>query len=323
MPDKPLNPDYKTTSRIIGEIKGNATQPAMVVFAGVHGNEPSGLIALERIFAKLNQRNISLNGSFYGIAANLSAIREQVRYCDEDLNRVFLKQRIEKVREGDASFSVEERELEEILKITDQIRASTNGEIYFIDCHTTSSESIPYISMNEGYEATYQFAKGIAATTVMGVEREIKGCLPEWFNKIGWHGFTFEAGQHLAPEAVESQEAIIWQGLEHAGCLSKDQCPDIFDWAHKVLYAHGEYHDTFYTVISSYRIRPDEEFVMKPGFVNLQKIHRGELLATSNGKPVLSPANAHILMPLYQKQGSFGYFIAEEIEEEYLIFKEM
>lgn len=322
MTDIELTTNYKKTSRIIGQIKGDPAQPTLVVFAGVHGNEPSGLIALNRIFAKLKQGNIDFKGSFYGIAANLSAIHAQVRYCDEDLNRIFLEERIQKVSESNTSLTVEEQELREILEITDHIRECTNGDIHFIDCHTTSSVSIPYISMNEGYKDSYLFAKGIAATTVMGVEREIQGCLPEWFNKIGWHGFTFEAGQHLAKEAIESQEAVIWQGLEHAGCISTDEYPQKLQWAHDVLYAHGEFHDTFYTVISSYRIQPEEEFLMKPGFANLQKIHQGEILATSNGQPVLSHANAYILMPLYQKQGTFGFFIAEEIDEEYLIFKE-
>lgn len=312
----------KTTSRIIGKIEGDVNQPALVIFAGVHGNEPSGLIAVERVLKKIQAQHIKLKGSFYGIAANLCAIHDQVRYCDEDLNRIFLEDRIQNVRDGAPALTVEERELSSILEITDQIRESTQGEIYFIDCHTTSSASIPYISLNEGYQPSYLFAKDIAATTVMGVEREIQGCLAEWFNKIGWHGFTFEAGQHLAPESADSQEAMIWQGLDHAGCLSEDYNSDILHQAHKILYTHGEYHNTFYSVISSYRIQPDEVFVMKPGYVNLQKIHAGELLATSNGQPVTSPANAHILMPLYQKQGSFGFFVAEEVDEEYLVFKE-
>ncbi|MEM9674108.1 MAG: hypothetical protein AAF992_16070 [Bacteroidota bacterium] len=61
--------------------------------------------------------------------------------------------------------------------------------------------------------------------------------------------------------------------------------------------------------------------MMKPGYVNLQEIQRGEILATSNDEPVISPAS-HILMPLYQKQGAFGLFIAEEIDTEYIEFKE-
>jgi succinylglutamate desuccinylase len=323
-----INPDYQSpNSRLLVEMTGSKSQPptgdpVLVIFAGVHGNEPSGWIALGKVRQKIAQQNIALQGSFYGIAGNLSAIQTGVRYCDEDLNRVFLAERIEKVRSEATNLNNEEQEMREILQITDWISQNSTGEIYFVDCHTTSSESIPYISLNEGYHESYLFAKGIAATSIMGVEREIKGCLPEWFNKAGWHGFTFEAGQHLAQSSVESQEAIIWQGLFHAGCLSEQEYPELLDWSHQILYAHGDYHDTFYSVVSSYRIRSGEEFIMKPGYVNLQKIHRGEVLATSNGEPVISPANAHILMPLYQKQGNFGFFIAEEVDEEYLEFKE-
>ncbi len=310
-------------SRLLIEYPGNSNEPTLVIFAGIHGNEPSGLTALINVRHKLTEQSIALKGGFYGIAGNLEAIAVEKRYRDEDLNRIFLSERIQKVQNNQDELNSEEEELKQILHITDKINQQTTDEVYFVDCHTTSSESIPYISLNEGYRDSYLFAKGIAATSIIGVEREIKGCLPEWFNREGWHGFTFEAGQHSAPSSVESQEAIIWQGLFHAGCLYADEHAELFDESQQTLYANGANHYTFYSVISSYRIQPDEEFVMKPGYENFQKIRLGEVLATSNGQPVMSPANAHILMPLYQKQGSFGYFVAEEIQEKYLEFKEL
>lgn len=309
-------------SRLLINFPGHRNAPTFVVFAGVHGNEPSGLIALEKVLRKMADQKIKLQGGFYGIAANLPAIHKKVRFCDEDLNRVFLPERVNKVKNSQEPLNIEEDQLREIIRVTQEITCQTSGEIYFIDCHTTSSESIPYISLNEGYRDSYLFAKGIAATSIMGIEREIQGCLPEWFNQQGWHGFTFEAGQHFAVSSVESQEAVIWQGLFHAKCLDQAAHQELFDWSHQVLYTHGDNHYSFYSVISSYRIQPDEKFVMKPGYINFQKIHRGEELASSNGQPIYSPANAHILMPLYQNQGSFGFFIAEEVDEELIKFKE-
>ncbi len=310
-------------SRLLINLPGNRDDPTFIVFAGVHGNEPSGLIALEKVLEKIKDQQITLQGSFYAIAGNLPAIQKTVRFCDEDLNRVFLPKRVAKVQDSQEVLNIEEKQLQEILHLTQEINRQTSGEVYFIDCHTTSAESVPYISLNEGYRDSYVFAKGIAATSIMGIEREIKGCLPEWFNQQGWHGFTFEAGQHFAASSVESQEAVIWQGLFHAGCLTQTEHKKLFDWSHQVLYTHGDNHYSFYSVISSYRIQPDEKFVMKPGYKNFQKIHRGEALATSNGQPVYSPANAYILMPLYQNQGSFGFFIAEEVDEDLIKFKEL
>ncbi|WKN42944.1 succinylglutamate desuccinylase/aspartoacylase family protein [Tunicatimonas pelagia] len=310
-------------SRLLIEYSGKPDEPMLVIFAGIHGNEPSGLIALQKVSDRIKTQQITLQGGFYGVAGNLPAIQAKTRYCDEDLNRVFLSERIQQVQNSKEALNIEEQELQQILHLTEEISQQTSGKIYFVDCHTTSSESIPYISLNEGYGDSYLFAKDIAATSIMGIEREIQGCLPEWFNRRGWHGFTFEAGQHVAPSSVESQEAMIWQALFHANCLNQATYQELFDWSHQVLYSHGDNHYAFYSVISSYRIQADESFVMEPGYKNFQKIRQGEMLATSNGEPVLSPANAYLLMPLYQKQGSFGFFIAEEIQEDYLEFKEL
>ena len=41
------------TERIIGHISGKETGPTLVFFGGIHGNEPSGVEALDHVFAQL------------------------------------------------------------------------------------------------------------------------------------------------------------------------------------------------------------------------------------------------------------------------------
>lgn len=308
------HPSPTNFSRIFDACPARTSAPRLVVFAGVHGNEPSGVIALQRVFEHLRTKDISLQGQLTGILGNQEALRRNLRYCDEDLNRLFLPEYIDAVRSGAGKFPVEDRELLEICTSATSYENKADGFPYFVDCHTTSSASIPYISMNEGFADSYRFTQDLPATKVIGVEKEIKGCLAEWLNLRGWHGFTFEAGQHQATISVQNQEAIIWLALIHAGCLSKQNAPDQINRAREILSQQGSQQHHSYQVVSSYRIREGEDFRMLPGFVNLQAIRQGEPIATSNGAVIHANEDAHILMPLYQKQGDFGFFIAQELE---------
>jgi hypothetical protein len=57
---------------------------------------------------------------------------------------------------------------------------------------------------------------------------------------------------------------------------------------------------------------------MNPGFVNFQNIKRNQLLAEDVNGQVRSPMTGQIFMPLYQHQGSEGFFIIEEIQRFWL-----
>ena len=86
-------------SLAIGRILGKYTKckkgPALMVTAGVHGNEPSGIFAFKRVWQTLTQMNVPLEGDLIGFAGNLGALSQNVRLIDKDLNRVcFLENEI-------------------------------------------------------------------------------------------------------------------------------------------------------------------------------------------------------------------------------------
>ena len=300
-------------SRQIGTFP-DSSSPRLVLFAGVHGNEPSGVVALRRVFNQLREESIVLQGAVVGVLGNIEALQRKVRYVQEDLNRLFLPSYIEQVKAIPSGHTAEARELLELIQRVEFFEARAQEKPFFVDCHTTSSDSIPYISLNDGFDDSYRFAKDMPATAVIGVEKEIPGCLSEWLNLRGWHGFTFEAGQHDAMRSVQNQEAIIWLALLHSGCLPETHAPAQVANARSTLRQQGTQYNKTYRAVSSYRIREDEQFRMEPGFVNLQEVSQGQLLAHSDGAPLYADQDGHILMPLYQKQGNFGYFMAQEVE---------
>ena len=48
------------TERIIGQISGKEKGPTVVLFGGIHGNEPSGVEALEQVFRQLKVSELQM-----------------------------------------------------------------------------------------------------------------------------------------------------------------------------------------------------------------------------------------------------------------------
>ncbi len=76
------------TKRIIGQYNTESDGPMLIFVAEVHGNETSGIQALIEVFTVLEAKKPHINGFIVGLAGNLSALASEVRYIDEDLNRV-------------------------------------------------------------------------------------------------------------------------------------------------------------------------------------------------------------------------------------------
>jgi succinylglutamate desuccinylase len=304
-----------TVGRFIGTYEGQQKGAHVLITTGLHGNEPSGVLAMIQVMEKLRDEQPPMKGKITGLCGNLQALSQQVRYLDEDMNRIFLPATA-RMLDSRAPNTAEEKEMAELLDIFRAIK-DEGEEVFFVDCHSTSSETEPYVSLNAGYRKSYEFARGLPLTSVVGVERVLKGCLSEYLNMLDFHGFTFEAGQHEARETIACQEAMIWLALEHANCISADH-PQVAI-ALEVLKKNVREEPRFFHVTSAHKIELGEKFEMKPGFRNLQPVKKGELLAWVNGQEEYCPADGRILMPLYQKQGNFGYFMTEEVDTEQFI----
>ena len=75
--------------RILGHLKGPKTGPTVVFFAGIHGNEPAGIFALNHVVRELKLQQSPIQGQFYAIAGNLGALQQKVRFQEKDLNRIW------------------------------------------------------------------------------------------------------------------------------------------------------------------------------------------------------------------------------------------
>ncbi|HKK39521.1 MAG TPA: succinylglutamate desuccinylase/aspartoacylase family protein [Cryomorphaceae bacterium] len=284
--------------------------PLLLITAGVHGNEPSGVIALDRVRRYLELMNIPIRGSFIGVCGNLPALSQSKRFIDQDLNRSWGIDEVEEIRSKNEGLNTEQLEITEILGYFDSLNLERFKEKWFIDCHTTSSESIPYFSIG-GKPECLAFAGKFPVHSVLGFSNLLPTTMDHYLNRNGFDGFTLEAGQHDELSSVENCEAVIFMALVNSGCIHPGDI-DCFGHCRDVLAKVIFDEKRIFDIVYRHSIRSDDGFEMEPGFVNFQKICKGERLAIDRNGPIDSEDEARILMPLYQKQGNDGFFIIQE-----------
>ncbi|MBO6605337.1 succinylglutamate desuccinylase/aspartoacylase domain-containing protein [Psychroserpens sp.] len=302
-----------SVNRIITKIEGPKDAPTIVYFGGIHGNETAGVFALQNVFNSINPKDV--NGNIYAISGNLQALKKNQRFLDKDLNRIWTKEQLFNL-DSKTSFNREELEQKELFQIVESIIKRNSGPIYFIDFHTTSSKTIPFITINDAM-INRKFSKLFPVPIVLGIEEYLNGPLLSYINELGYVSLGFESGQHDEQEAIENSMFFIYLSLVFAGVLTKAQIPK-FETHYENLKTNAKALDQIFEVVYLHRIRKYEEFKMKNGFQSFQKVERGIPLAVSNNRDIRSRYTARIFMPLYQKKGEEGFFIIKPIKPFFL-----
>ncbi|MDO6760208.1 succinylglutamate desuccinylase/aspartoacylase family protein [Tamlana sp. 2_MG-2023] len=293
--------------RIVGKYTSGNEGPLLIVTAAVHGNEPSGVQALEAVFKTLNREQPTIKGTFVGIIGNLKALNEKVRYINEDLNRAWT---INKLTFEDLQ-SHEISEMFEVVKILEQLQEQSWTQKYFIDCHTTSSASLPFMSVQD-IGGNLSWAEQFPINKILGFSDMVKGTFDGYMTARGITGFVVEAGQHESLKSNIYHEGMIWLGLEKACRLNFEDLHEKPEAVTETL--NVTQNQKTFKIITRFGLKPDDDFKMVPGFENFQPIKQSELLAIVNGKEVRSTCDAYIFMPLYQSKGNDGFFVIDSIK---------
>ncbi|MCB0446156.1 MAG: succinylglutamate desuccinylase/aspartoacylase family protein [Gelidibacter sp.] len=302
-----------TVDRIIFEKKGSKKEPTVVFFACVHGNETAGVFALKEVLDQLNESQI--NGAIYAIVGNLKALEANQRYIDEDLNRIWTKFKINQINTKHR-LSSEEKEQKEIFQILERIIGEHSGPLYFIDLHTTSSKTLPFITINDAL-INRKFSKLFPVPIVLGIEEYLEGPMLSYINELGYVSIGFESGQHDEVDAVLNAIAFINLTLVYSGVMIKEAISNLEDYYNRLI-NESKGTDDLFEVVYLYTIKEGETFAMRPGFKSFEKINKKTPLATSNNQPIISNFNARIFMPLYQSKGKDGFFIIRKIRPIFL-----
>ncbi len=295
-------------ARFIGSIEGITKGPTVVFFGGIHGNEPAGVKALEHVFSILNKSDLEIKGAIFGIRGNIPALLQKKRYIKNDLNRLWSVEQItEIVKKDKGKLSLEEKELMEIKQIIEDILLTQSPPFYFIDFHTTSSKTLPFITINDAL-INRKFSRQFPVPIILGIEEYLEGPLLSRMNQLGYVSLGFESGQHEEEDAVACSIDFFWLTLAFTKLLDIKQITD-FDYHYKHLTTAANENSNFYEVIHRQELNTSDSFRMESGFTSFQKVNKGILLATQNENKVHAKKNTILFMPLYQKQGAEGFFL--------------
>ena len=297
-------------NRIIGHLEGDISGPTVVFFAGIHGNEPAGVFAMNQVIRELKIKQLPIYGQLYAIAGNLQALQHNVRFMEQDLNRIWSMEHLENGKPTEGLVSKDEREMEELQKLLTGILGQNRPPYYFIDLHTTSSDTSPFMVLNDSL-LNRKFASNYPLPIILGIEEYLEGALLSYINELGYVSLGFESGRHDAVDAIKNCIDFVQFTLGITGLTAI--APDELIKLKHVIAGSCQVSSKFYEIYYQYEIKNRKQFEMRPGFTNFQKIDRGTPLAQDNGTALVTRRKRQIFMPLYQDLGNEGFYYIKSI----------
>jgi predicted deacylase len=241
--------------------------PEIAIVGGIHGDEPCGPRAIEALI----QANLSVNRPVKLIVVNEKAAAQNLRYLEEDLNRVFPGDPDAKTHEG----RLAHRLLQEIRGCTVfSLHSTQSYAAAFALCDTVDTVArtvVPYLSVDALVE-THGFSEGrlIEHRDVIEVECGLQG----------------------SDNAAENGFILSKQFLTAMGVLSGGQHPEqeipVFRMGRAVPKQPGERYEVFAR--------------------NFQRVRVGEGFAAADGQLLHAEESFYpILMSPYGYEDVFGY----------------
>jgi predicted deacylase len=330
--------------REIGNYRGTARGATVMVVCGIHGNEPAGVQAAQRVFARLERGDIDVRGELVVFAGNLAGLRAGIRYQSKDLNRLWTEARIEQLRncthdvagdgvvgdgvvgdgvvgdgvvgdgvvgdgvvgDGVVGDDAEDLEQRELLAAMEAAQGRARGRVYMADFHTTSAAGIPFILFGDTLQQR-EFVAQFPLPVLVGLEEQVDGVLSAYWTRRGCVTFTCEGGAHTASSSVDNLEAVLWCTLARAGVIDGRALIEVAR-AEALLHERRGDLPRAIEVVSRHAIRKDDAFRMEPGFRNIDYAPAGRLLARDANGEIRADGDGMVIMPLYQGLGSDGFF---------------
>ncbi len=311
--------------RIIGQYDGEAHGDLIIAIGAIHGNEYAGVRALQLLFdmlqkEKMHNPTFKFSGRLVGLIGNIQAFERRTRFVKMDLNRQWTVENILKIKENIALdnknvppqyFPIfEDLELLELSETIDnQILNYQPKRLIILDLHTTSADGGIFSIVSDDPESRV-LAETLYAPVVLGLVSSVGGSTLHYFNEknIGLPtiAIAFESGQH--EDAYSPRRAVAWliHALRSVGAIAAQ---DVENRHEIILKNYSNALPKSLQLIGYHPIRENDEFKMFGNFRNFQPVRKGDILAKDRHGVIVAPQDCRVLMPLYQKQGSDGFFL--------------
>lgn len=314
-----------TSERIIGIFEGSSPGPLLIAVGAVHGNEPAGVRAIEAFLeivkAQAASPGLCFKGNLIGLVGNLEAYRANCRYFKHDLNRKWstsvIGEMVSYSNGEENSLQWEEKEMYALIRlILEAVALYKPSEVIILDLHTTSAPGGVFSIPVESDQGSIALASLLPAPVVLGLTSRFTGTflqgISEVLSSYSLHpcpvrGLAFESGQHLEEAAVQRSIFALSEVARAIGCMDSVEVVEMQEAKFSAVLPR------MVRIFYKHSIAPGTNFSMFPGYVNFQSIKKGEQLALGSRGVICAPSSGYLLMPLYQSQGSDGFFLAEDV----------
>jgi predicted deacylase len=258
----------------------NALRPGPVIlFLGaIHGNERCGATAIEKLVGELQSGTLPLlKGSVLCVpVANPRAFKKNVRYVEENLNRVFRPTRSPKTYEA---------------KLANVLCTLVDRVDVLLDIHSISAKGDLFLYLDYPTAANKRFARGIGSKTAIVGWPELYDRLGKkvqsystttYAAERGKETLLIECGQHASSSAARVAYAAIINTLRHYGLLA----------------GRGRANSIAYIAVDTvfFRKSARERFVKE--WRHLDKVTKGQsIFFDEKGRPIKASHDGYIIMP--------------------------
>ncbi|WP_209329995.1 succinylglutamate desuccinylase/aspartoacylase domain-containing protein [Lunatimonas salinarum] len=288
--------------------------PTLVAFVGIHGNEKASIKAVTDLMQEGSLHPDRLSGNVFIIRGNRRALALGRRFVDKDLNRIWTGENLALVRDIPEAQWPPVHELAELREldgvISEIVAEYGQGELFFLDLHTTSAESGAFLPFNDSL-ANRQLAAKFPLPLILGIEEFLDGPLMSHINNLGYPALGFEAGRHESDTSVIRHRAFFILMLVQ--CRIHSLSPSRIFELERSLASSVTISPGFYEILHRHEVLPLDGFAMDLGFVNFMPVRKGQRLAADNTGTIVAKFGGRIFMPLYQTEGSDGFFIIEKV----------
>ena len=318
--------------RKIGHYEGDKHGDLIIAIGAIHGNEPAGVHALRMLFDMLQKEPLrnpafKFSGRLVGLIGNIQALERGQRFIKKDLNRQITTENIDTwrgnllqevyektpqwIRNAQGQTPVfEDLELIELIQtIENEIVSYQPKRLVVLDLHTTSADGGIFSIVPDAPESL-ALAETLHAPVVKGLIGATGGSTLHYFTEknmgLPTVAVAFESGKH--DDLYSTRRAVAWlvHVLRSIGAISQYDVEN----RHEIILKNYS-RDLPKTVqfLDSHPITAMDEFKMFGNFRNFQPVRKGEILAKDRNGFIVAPQDCRVLMPLYQAQGSDGFFL--------------
>jgi len=269
-------------ANIPGVVHVSASEPGprVVMFSGTHGDEISGIHALEKLFFDLyTGARTLLRGTLTLVRVNAEAIAAERRYIQYNVNRLFRDDYGPEFDRNSYEFT-RVQELKPLLRQCD----------YFLDLHSAPIAQEPFL-VAEQHAAGFYAQLGLPYI-ISGWGKfssgPIGGDAENYANTHGAKAATLESGSHFEKRSNDVAYRAVLSTLSLLDMI--ERVPDQARSETAVI--------DMYAVV----VKEADDFRYAGEVSNFKRLARGDAYAWQAGKPLAVAEDSYLLIPMQPEE---------------------